>query len=247
MRLMSTAVATVMATLVLSVCMFMTAPSLSESGPEAEPNGLKPIVRFVDQREGVVYTDRPERRYPLHAQSRADAHELAVQDADALNNRRPPQRADIDESLADQVDFARQAERKAQFTDSGVVILAAQCVGRLRIAGADAADCPAGERIAADIEAIAEPQRGVVERGDVADRAADRGDEVVDDLLIERRIGGGAKIVVVADQAGHGEGVPHQESLRRIEALIARVPSQGLGDFRRQRLACLRLHGERRV
>src|SRR6185312_82704 len=169
MRLMSTAVAAVVATLVLSVCMFMTAPSLSESGPEAEPNGLKPVIRLVDQRESVVYTDRPERRYPLDAEASADPHELAVQYADALHGLSPPQRADIDESLADQVDLARQAKREAQLADARIVVLAAQGVGRLGIAGTDAADRPAGERIAADIETIAEPQRRVVERSDVAD------------------------------------------------------------------------------
>src|SRR6478752_10874513 len=116
---------------------------------EAEVLGLVPI--FLLQRNGVVYTDRPERRYPLHAKAGGHAHQLAVEDADlARVVGRPPQRADVDERLAEDADFLGQSEREAELRRAGVIVLAAQRIGGVGVARTDAADPEAAQRVAAD-------------------------------------------------------------------------------------------------
>ena len=75
------AVAVELATLVLSVCMFMSAPSSAQNRvPKLKRKFSVLSQYFLIDREGVVYTDRAERRYPLNADAGGDAHQLAVQD-----------------------------------------------------------------------------------------------------------------------------------------------------------------------
>src|SRR5436190_1374435 len=99
---MSTAVAVVVAMLVLSVCMFMPAPvpqSEARAEAEAESLGLVPRSRLHGQR--IIYTDRAERRYPLHTQAGTDTHHGRVQNIELGSAEcRTPQRAYIYECLA---------------------------------------------------------------------------------------------------------------------------------------------------
>src|SRR5262245_36292578 len=101
---MSATVAVVVAaTLVLSVCMFMSAPSPSEARAEAEADVLRLVPRVLLQREGIVYTDRAERRYPLDADTRGNPHRIAGQHGIGVLGRsaQAPQRADVHEGLAE--------------------------------------------------------------------------------------------------------------------------------------------------
>src|SRR3954454_21316134 len=99
----------------------------SEARPEAEAEVLGLVEVFLLDRDRVVYTDRPEWRYPLDAEAAGDAHQLAVQDADLGRVvGRAPQRAHVDERLAEDADLLGQAEREAELGGAGVVVLAAQ-------------------------------------------------------------------------------------------------------------------------
>src|SRR5476649_944084 len=101
MRLISTAVAVAAARLVLSVCIFMQDRPQSEAGSEAEPDGLSFVIGLVDDGEGVVHTDRAERRNQLHTQASGDPHRRVVENAGAGERRpTPPQGTGVDESLA---------------------------------------------------------------------------------------------------------------------------------------------------
>src|SRR5512143_534763 len=96
---MSTAVA--VARLVLSVWMFMTATS-SEARAEAETDVLGLVPRVLLERDGIIYTDWTEWRYPLDANPGRHAHRVAGEDRVAIGGRtaQSPQRTDIDECLA---------------------------------------------------------------------------------------------------------------------------------------------------
>src|SRR3954453_10851582 len=84
-------------------------PLRSEARPEAEAEVLGLVEVFLLDRDGVVYTDRPEWRYPLDADAAGDAHQLAVQDGNLRRVvSRAPQRADIDEGLAEDADLLGQ-------------------------------------------------------------------------------------------------------------------------------------------
>src|SRR5258708_38947749 len=112
MRLMSTDVAAV-ATLVFPVWMFMSAPFPSEARAEAEADILRLVVGSFLDRDGVVYADRPERRYPLNAEAGRDAHQVAGEDLTGVlsgGSPQPPQRTDIDKRLANQAEFLWQAQ-----------------------------------------------------------------------------------------------------------------------------------------
>src|SRR4249919_2255375 len=99
MRLISTEFATEW--LVLSVWMFMLLPSLRlESGAETEAEILSLVPRLLNEWEGIVYTDRPEWRYPLDAEAGSHAHRLAVEDRrPELRRLIAPQGSGIDERL----------------------------------------------------------------------------------------------------------------------------------------------------
>src|SRR5438045_3083610 len=121
MRLMSTDVAVEVAKLVLSVWTFMSVPPALEARPEAEAEVFEFVPRVVLQRHGIVHTDRPERRDPLDADAAGNAQSLAVENADlARVVGRSPQRADIDEGLAQDADLLGQADREAQLGGAGV-------------------------------------------------------------------------------------------------------------------------------
>src|SRR5580698_4784612 len=127
----------------------------SETRAEAEAEVLGLVKEFLLDRDGVVHPDRPEGRYPLHAEARRDAHHRAVEHGDLVRVvGLAPQRTDIDEGLAEDADLLGQAEREAQFAGTGVIILAAQRVGGVGVARTDAADGKAAQRVAADEEAV---------------------------------------------------------------------------------------------
>src|SRR5262249_17126639 len=162
--------------------MFMT-PTSSEARAEAEPEVLLPVPGVENQRDGVVYTDWPEWRYPLQADPGGDAHRIAGQHGVAVGRRatETPQRADVDDGLAQDTDLIGQADRETGLGGAGIEVEAAQCVGGVRIAGADAADPEAAQRVAADEEQVVQPQKRVVVGEHRADRATDRGHEILDD------------------------------------------------------------------
>src|SRR5438045_9772035 len=110
---MSTAVPA--ARLVLSVWMFMTATS-SETRAEAEADILGSVPGVLNDRNGVVYTDWAEWRYPLHADAGADTHRVAGEDRAARGGRaaQTPPRADADERRAEDPDLHGQAHRAAE-------------------------------------------------------------------------------------------------------------------------------------
>src|ERR1700730_13332521 len=115
--------------------MFITAtPSEARAEAEAEVLGLVPRIR--NQREGVVYTDWTEWRYPLDAEAGRHAHRVAGEDRVAVLRRtaQPPKGTALDGRLAENPDLLGQAERKAEFSRTGVEIGAAQRVGGDRIA-----------------------------------------------------------------------------------------------------------------
>src|SRR6187551_2412079 len=119
----------------------------SEARSEAETEVLRLVPIFLLDRNGVVYTDRAERRYPLDADTGRYAHELAVENVHRVRIvGRTPERSDIDESLAKDADLLRQAEREAQLRGPGVVIFAAQRIGRIGITRTDAADPETAQR-----------------------------------------------------------------------------------------------------
>src|SRR5260221_3540712 len=153
---MSATAAVVAATLVLSVCMFMSAPSPSEARAEAEADGLRLVPRVLHYGNGIVYTDRPERRYPLDADAARNSHRVAGEDRAAVlgGSAKAPQRSDVHERLAVDADLLGQPQGKAQLGGAGIEVGAAQRVGGDRIARADAADREAAQRIAADEEQV---------------------------------------------------------------------------------------------
>src|ERR1700742_1400691 len=131
----------------------------SETRAEAEAEVLGLVKEFLLNRDSIVHPDRPEGRYPLDADAGGDAHQLAVEDADLGRIvGRSPQRTNIDEGLAEDADLLGQADREAELGGAGVVVLAAQRVGGVGVARADAADGEAAQRIAADEEAVVEAQ-----------------------------------------------------------------------------------------
>src|SRR6267378_5929115 len=225
---MSTAVP--VARLVLSVWMFMTVTS-SETRAEAESDILGPVPGVLNDRNGIVYTDWAEWRYPLQADAGADAHRVAGKHRVARGRRaaETPQRADVDERLAENPDLLGQAERKAELGGAGVEVGAAQRVGGDRIARADATDPEAAQGVAADEEQVVQAQRGVVVGEDGADRAADRRHEILDDGLVIHRVGGGADILLGARQRSKRHRVAQQQALGGVEARIAGVPGDRLG------------------
>src|SRR5262245_52608749 len=115
MRLMSATVADVAAParLVLSVCMFISAPSPSEARAKAEADVLRLVPRVLLQWEGIVYTNRAEGRYPLDAEAGRNSHGIAGQHGVAVGRRpaQAPQRAHVHEGLAEDADFLGQAQR----------------------------------------------------------------------------------------------------------------------------------------
>src|SRR5260370_28834979 len=228
---MSTAVAP--ARLVLSVWMFMTATS-SEARAEAEANVLGLVPRVRNQPESIVYTDWTEWRYPLHAKAGRPPHRVAGEDRIAVLRRtaEAPKGTDIDERLAEDPDLLGQAQRKADFGSTSVEIGAAERVGRDRIARPDAADREAAQRVAADEEQVVQTQRRAVVGEHRADRAADRGDDILEDALIVNCVGRGAIVLLGAYQARHGLAVAHHQALRRVDARIAGIPGDRLGNFR---------------
>src|SRR6476646_1885736 len=99
----------------------------SEPRAEAEAEVLGLVEVFLLDRNGVVYTDRAEWRYPLDADAARDAHQLAVEDGHLGRVvGGAPQRADIDEGLAEDADLLGQAEWEAELGGAGVVVLAAE-------------------------------------------------------------------------------------------------------------------------
>src|SRR5512132_1956498 len=111
MRLMSaTVAASVAAMLVLSVCTFMSPPSPLEARTEAEADVLRLVPRVFLQRDGVVYTDWPEGRYPLDADAGRNPHGIAGEHGGAVlgGSAQAPQRADIHEGLAEDADLLGQ-------------------------------------------------------------------------------------------------------------------------------------------
>src|SRR5258707_3163465 len=103
--------------------MFMTATS-SETRAEAEADILGPVPGVLNDRNGIVYTDRAEWRYPLHADAGADAHRVAGEDRAAGGRRstQAPQRADVDECLAENPDLLGQADREAELRGAGIEV-----------------------------------------------------------------------------------------------------------------------------
>src|SRR5258708_20878706 len=162
--------------------MFMTATS-SETRAEAEADILGSVPGVLNDRNGVVYTDWAEWRYPLHADASADAHRVAGEDRVARGGRaaETPQRADVDERLAENPDLLGQADREAELGGAGVEVGAAQRIGGDRIAWPDAADPEPAQGVAALEDQVVQAQRGVVIGEDRADRAADRRHEILDD------------------------------------------------------------------
>src|SRR5882757_9623041 len=222
--------------------MFMTATS-SEARAEAEAEVLGLVPRIRNQREGVVYTDWTEWRYPLDAEAGRHTHRIAGENRVA-GLRRPtqaPKRTDVDERLAEDADLLGQAQRKAELGRTGIEIGAAQRVGRDRISRPDAADLEAAQRVAADEEQVVQPQRGAVVGDHRTDRAADRGHDILEDALIVNGVSRGAVVLLGADQAGHRLGVAQQQALRRINARIAGIPGDRLGNFRDHRRAGVQL------
>src|SRR5512146_1294554 len=143
----------------------------SETRAEAEAEVLRLVKEFLLERDRVVYADRPEGRYPLDAEAGRHAHQLAVEHADLGRIvGRAPQRTDVHEGLAEDADLLGQAERETELRRAGVIVLAAQRVGGVGIARADAADREAAKRVAADEEAVVEAQRRAAQRSDGADR-----------------------------------------------------------------------------
>src|SRR5690348_2940928 len=123
----------------------------SETRAEAEAEVLRLVKEFLLDRDRVVHADRPEGRYPLDAEAGRHAHQLGVVQADlARIVGCAPQRTDVHEGLAEDADLLGQADREAELCRPGIVVLAAQRVGGVGVARADAADREAAERIAAD-------------------------------------------------------------------------------------------------
>src|SRR5215212_3362168 len=192
MRLMSATVAVSVPTmLVLSVCMFMSPPSPLEARAEAEADVLRLIPRIFLQRDGIVYTDWPEGRYPLDADAGRNPHGIAGEHRVAVLGRsaQPPQRADIHEGLAEDADLLGQSQRKAELGRGAIEVGAAECIRGVRIARPDATDREAAQRVAADEEQVVQPERRAVVGKHRADRAADRGDDVLEDALVVNRVG----------------------------------------------------------
>src|SRR5579859_5442646 len=101
----------------------------SETRAEAEAEVLRLVKEFLLERDRVVYTDRPEGRYPLQAEAGRDAHQLTVENTDlAWIVGRAPERTDVDEGLAEDADLLGQAEREAELRRAGVIVFAAQRV-----------------------------------------------------------------------------------------------------------------------
>src|SRR5580704_14927802 len=223
--------------------MFMTATS-SETRAEAEADILGLVPRVLNQRESVVYTDWTEWRYPLHAKAGRHAHRIAGEDciAELRRTAEAPKGADIDERLAEDPDLLGQAQRKADFGSAGVEIGAAQRVGGDRIARPDAADREAAQVVTADEEQVVQPQRRAAVGDHRADRATDRGDDILEDAPVVDVVGRGTEILLRAEGAGHGQRVADQQALCRIEAGIAGIPSDRLGNFRNHRRAGVQLH-----
>src|SRR4029077_9740769 len=192
--------------------MFMTATS-SEARAEAEAEVLGLVPRVLNQREGVVYTDWTEWRDPLDAKAGRYAHRVAGENrvAELRRTAQAPKRTDVDERLAEDADLLGQADRKAEFGSTGIEIGAAQRVGRIRIARPDAADREAAQVVAADEEQVVQPQRRAGVGDHRADRAADRGDDILEDAAIVDGVGRGAEILL-PDQAGHGQRIAHQQA-----------------------------------
>src|SRR5216683_1847262 len=222
--------------------MFMTATS-SETRAEAETDVLGLVPRVRNEREGVVYTDWAEWRYPLDAEAGRHAHRVAGENRVAVLRRatKPPKGTNVDERLAQDPDLLGQAQRKAEFGSAGIEVGAAQRVGGDRIARPDAADLEAAQRVAADEEQVVQAQRRCVVRDHRANRAADRGGDILEDALVVDGVGRGAEVLLGADQTGHSQRVAHQQAFRRIDARIAGVPRNRLGNFRDHRRAGVQL------
>src|SRR5580692_11655248 len=227
--------------------MFMTATS-SETRAETEADVLGLVPRVLNQRESVVYTDWTEWRCPLHAKAGRHAHGVAGEDsiAELRRTAEAPKGTDIDERLAEDPDLLGQAQRKAEFGSAGVEIGAAQRVGSDRIARPDATDREAAQRVAADEEQVVQTQRRAVVGEHRADRAADRGDDILEDAPVVNGVGRGAVVLLGADQAGYRLGIAHQQARRRIDARIAGIPGDRLGNFRDHRRAGVQLDDLRR-
>src|SRR5258708_39507230 len=94
----------------------------SETCAEAEVDILDFVVTFVNDRNGIIDTDRPERRYPLNADAGGDTHQLVVQDGRPVRNvcsRVSPRRTDVDEGLADKAKLFRQAKQRETEVGTG--------------------------------------------------------------------------------------------------------------------------------
>src|SRR5215471_18955769 len=109
MRLMSATVADVgaPARLVLSVCMFISAPSPSEARAKAEADVLRLVPRVRLEWDGIVYTNWAEGRYPLDTDAGRDSHRIAGQHGVAVDRRpaQTPQGTRVHEGLAEDADL----------------------------------------------------------------------------------------------------------------------------------------------
>src|SRR4029453_17706785 len=182
---------------------FHRTPHQRKARVEAEADVPRLVPRVLLQRDGIVYTDWPERRYPLDADAGRNAYGVAGEHRGAvLGVPTPaPQRAGIHERLAEDADLLGQPQREAEFGRGAIEVGPAERVRRVRVTRSDAADLEAAQRVAADEEQVVQPERRSVVGEHGADRAADRGDDVLEDALVVNCIGRRAVVLLGADQA----------------------------------------------
>src|SRR6266404_2803579 len=152
-----------------------------------------------------------------------------------------PGSADIDEGLADKAKLFRQTKREAEFGAGRIVVLAAERIRRDRIARADAAYSKATQIVATDEEEVCQPEGGAAIRQDHPSRAANGDHEIFEELMVVDSVYSRPAVQLRTGRSGPGQGVANQQATGGSLTLIARIPGNGLREFRDQRLASLRL------